>query len=170
MKRSVLALVILFLFASVFSIDAYSQQQGNRMGKMQNRPQYRMQNRAQIWEQLKLTDQQKDKIAELRVNHQKKMIDLKAGLQKAKLDMKDLKLKGDINRKDVLAGVEKTNKIRDEIAMETANHLMDVYEVLTPEQKKIWKDHAPFMNKGMHRPMGQCMGMGMRMHRGGMNW
>ncbi len=116
--------------------------------------------RFDMLKKLNLTDQQKQKIADLRIDFQKKMVDLKAGLQKSKLDLKELRIKGNLNRNDVIASVEKINKNRDDIALAVANHLMDVYEVLTPEQQKIWQKNAPMMmNEGMHR------GYGMMQHK-----
>ncbi|HED05757.1 MAG TPA: hypothetical protein ENI61_03630 [Ignavibacteria bacterium] len=164
MKRSLVALIIFFLFASVFTIDSYSQRMPNRPVRMKNHSFFMKQNKERIWKRLNLTKQQEVKMALLKINFQKEMIDLRAALLKEGLNMRDLKIKGEINRKNVISGVEKMNKFRDEMALEKANHLMDVYYVLTPKQQKIWNKYSLFHQEKMHRPMhGRKMGKRMRM-------
>ena len=87
-------------------------------------------------EKLKLTDQQESKIESLRSEHMKKMIDLKAELEKNMIDLKSIREKDNFTRADVISGVEKGNKIKNDMALAKANHLMDIWETLTPEQKK----------------------------------
>ncbi len=105
--------------------------------------------RAEMIKKLNLTDQQKQKIADLKVTFEKNMVDLRADLQKNKLDLKGLKVKGDLNRSDVIAAVEKINKSKNAISLAVTNHMLDVYEVLTPEQQKIWKESRFDMMGGM---------------------
>ncbi len=164
MKRSVAAVVIALLF-SVFTFPVLAQQgmgMGNGMQKRDGSGMgYGNQHfRNQMMTKLNLTDQQKDKISELKITHQKNMIDLKAQLQKDILGLKELRSKDDFNRNDVLSSVEKVNKSRDAIAVERANHMMDVYQILTPDQQKVWKQNAPMFNE---KTGNKCSGM--RMHR-----
>ncbi len=144
MKKITLAMVLILAFG--FTAISYSQPAGTpaKPGKrmmMMNRM-----HKMDIFKKLNLTDQQKDKIRDLRNDFQKKMIDLKANLQKSRLDLKDLRQQSKLNRSDVIAAVEKINKDRDAISLAVANHMLDIYEVLTPEQQKIWKDNAPKFN------------------------
>jgi Spy/CpxP family protein refolding chaperone len=90
---------------------------------------------------LHLTDQQISKIKELRSEHMKKMIDLKADLKKTMIDLNELRNKDNFTRQDVISGVEKMNKIKNDITLAKANHRMDVWELLTPDQKKIAKNN-----------------------------
>lgn len=113
-------------------------------------------------EKLKLTEQQQSKIETLKSEHLKKMVDLKADLEKNHIEMRDLQSKGNYSRSDFLAMVDKISKTRDQIAKEMANHRMDVYEQLTPEQKKIFNE----MPMGMGREGDGPRGKGM--HRKGM--
>jgi len=121
-------------------------------------------------DKLNLTDQQKDKIGTLRTEHQKKMIDLKASLEKNKIDLREMEMKNSYNRNDYLAAVEKISQTKGQIGKEMANHRMDVYEQLNPDQKKIFNER-PFgkrdgkgfrgkgpNGKGMHMGMGEGMG------------
>ena len=100
---------------------------------------------------LKLTDDQVSKIKDLSSIHMKKMVDLRADLKKSMIDLKDIRKKDSFTRQDVIAGVEKTNKIKNDIALATANHLMDIWEILTPEQQKIVKENPQlFMGARKH--------------------
>jgi Spy/CpxP family protein refolding chaperone len=106
-----------------------------------------------IAEKLHLTDQQKDKIESLRGDQMKKMIDLKADLKKAMIDLKEVRNKVNFTRADVLDQVGKLNKIKNDMAISKANHLMDIWEILTPDQQKIAKDNPQwFMGRG-HKGM-----------------
>lgn len=107
-----------------------------------------------IKDKLKLTDQQVSKIKDLRTEQMKKMIDLKADLKKSMIDLKEIRMKDNFTRQDIIAGVEKMNKIKNDMALAVANHRMDVWEILTPEQKKIAKDNPKlFGGEWKHRRM-----------------
>jgi Spy/CpxP family protein refolding chaperone len=109
-------------------------------------------------EKLKLTDQQVSKIEGLRAEHMKKMIDLKAELQKSMIDLKSIREKDNFTRADVISGVEKSNKIKNDMALAKANHLFDIWETLTPEQKKLVKDNPQWLMGGRHPMMHKRMG------------
>jgi Spy/CpxP family protein refolding chaperone len=91
-----------------------------------------------MFEKLNLTADQKDKIQQLQIEHQKAMVDLRADIKKNRLDMKELMLKGDVSRADVLNIVKEINADRDKIATARANHMMDIYELLNEQQRKIF--------------------------------
>lgn len=116
-----------------------------------------------IAEKLHLTADQTDKIKSLQGDHMKKMIDLKGNLEKAMVDLKGIKDKPNFTRNDVLDQVGKLNKVRDEMALAKANHLLDIWDLLTPDQQKIAKDNPqwfmPKHGKGM-------MGGDRKNHRG----
>jgi Spy/CpxP family protein refolding chaperone len=119
-------------------------------------------------EKLHLTDQQVSKIESLRSEHMKKMIDLKGELKKNMIDQKSIREKDNFTREDIIAGVEKANKIRDNMALAKANHRMDVWETLTPEQKKLVKENPQWLmgerHPMMHRRFGDMKHP--RMHKG----
>ena len=104
-------------------------------------------------EKLHLTDQQVTKIESLRSEHMKKMIDMKGDLKKIMIDQKSIRNKESFTREDIIAGVEKANKIKNEIALANANHRMDIWETLTPEQKKIVKDNPQWLMGDRHHMM-----------------
>ena len=110
--------------------------------------------KGRMFDKLNLTDEQKTKIEDLRIQHQKAMIDLRADMQKKRLAVKEIMLKGNYSRSDYLNLVNDLNSARNMVAASMANHRMDVYELLTDQQKKIF-DQMPMM--GGHRSCGGMM-------------
>lgn len=154
MKSRIIPVMFVFMFAAIFAVNIYAQ--APKGGKDKKAPMMR----ERIFEKLNLTDAQKDQISKLKTDFQKKMIDMKSNLQKDMVDLKALRSKDDVTRNEVIASVEKVNKAKNEIALALANHLMDVREILTPEQRKIAKDFLPGMMEGMrkHKMMEKCCG------------
>ena len=108
-------------------------------------------------DKLNLTEGQQNAIEKLHFNHQNEMIDLRADLEKKKLELKELKMNGNYSRSDFINKVKAINDVKSQIAIARANHHMDVYELLTDEQKKIFNDemddfHGP-RNNMKERPM-----------------
>jgi len=154
MKKSIISIFMIFGLTIFISGIGYSQQMNRQNNVRPMRQRTEMTGKMNLMKKLNLTDQQKQKFAEMKITFEKKMVDLKADLQKNKLDMKALRVSGDINRSNIIAAVKKINQSKDAISLAFANHMMDMYEVLTPEQQKIWKDNAPqFWNMRKHRGM-----------------
>lgn len=119
--------------------------------------------RGRMMEKLNLTDEQKDKVEQLRIEHQKAMIDLRADMQKKNLALKELTSKGNYSRADYLNLVNDISSARNKIEAARANHRMDIYSLLDDQQKKIF-DKMPMMGgKGFERMgmMGRHCPMGM---------
>lgn len=138
MRKSFFNIIFLGILLSLSISSVYAQ------------PMKRQNIRQNIYSKLNLTDEQQDKIEQLRINHQKKMVDLRADLEKSQLELKDLMIKGNYSRTDYLKIVQNIQKKREVMSTERANHQMDIYEILTPEQKEIWNDyHGNFDGFGM---------------------
>lgn len=144
--KFLLALVTIFAL-SLFT-DSFAQMERMKMRE-------RMRDR--IEEKLNLTDSQKAKIEELRVNHQKKMIDLKANLEKKEVELRALRNSDKLNRGDLMKLTKEINEIKNSMAVEMANHHMDIYELLDNNQKQLWREMRP--------RLGMKDGKGFRMHR-----
>ena len=169
MKKSIIALFVILSF--IFSVSGITKAQNNNAPNLKNPKPFNnggmmmkgsgwnhqtyfhngMKNRIDFLKKLNLTDEQKEKIAALKIDFQKKMVDLRADLQKNKLDLKELRLKGNLNRDAVISAVEKINKSKDAISVATANHMLDVYQVLTPEQQKTVREHFFSQMDGRHQ-------------------
>ncbi len=152
MKTQIFSLVLILAIIGLYSGTAYSQK------KPAPRKEFF---KHQMLDKLKLTDEQKSKIEDARLSHQNQMIDLKANLEKKELALKQLRVKGNLDRNSVIAAVKDINQAKNDIAIARANNLMDIYDILTPEQRQTLKENiGMFSEFGGHR-----MG-GMRGHEG----
>jgi Spy/CpxP family protein refolding chaperone len=131
MKRT-FVLSMLLLLVILFSVDTSAQFRKFKRG-----------NHNMMIEKLNLTAEQKTKVDDLKIIHQKEMIDLKSELAKTRLDLKELKSKTDIKRNEVLNLVEKINGIKNKMSIARVNHRMDIYELLDDNQREIWRDTKP---------------------------
>ncbi len=147
MKSNTVPVILTILLAVIFTANISAQPP---KGEINKKPHHKMM-RERIFDKLNLTDAQKKQIGNLKADFEKKMIDLKANLQKDMVDLKALQNKDNVTRSEVIGAVEKVNKAKNEIALAVANHLMDVREILTPEQRKTAKDLLPGMMEGMRR-------------------
>ena len=113
---------------------------------------------------LNLTDEQKAKMQDLRLAHQKEVIPLRSELQKQVASLK-LEITADkFNESKVKSMQGEISKLRSELAMKMVLHQRAVRDLLTTEQKKKFDEHI--LSAGPMGP-GRMMGGGM-MGRGGM--
>ncbi|MCX6142656.1 MAG: Spy/CpxP family protein refolding chaperone [Ignavibacteriales bacterium] len=128
---------------------------------------------------LKLTDEQRTKIQDLRLAQQKEMISLRADLQKLHANMK-LEITADkFNESKVKSIQGEISKVMNEMASKMILHQRAVRDLLTPEQKKQFDERilsggvmgnrggmrggmmGPGRGKGMHQGMPGMGGDGM---------
>ncbi len=176
MKRMTAVLLILTLLLSVL---AFAQQEPQKAptppaGKMEKMKmmQGMMQRKGAPGGMMgfqKLTDEQKTKMQDLRLGHQKEMIPLRADLQKLHASMK-LEITADkFNESKVKSIQGEISKVMNEIASKTILHQRAVRDLLTPEQRKQFD--ARILAGGMmgngKGARGGMMGPGRMMQRGG---
>lgn len=128
MKKTLIS-ALSVLFIVILFTDANSQIRR----EMRDRTPY-------LHEKLNLTPDQESKLDELRDKHQAEMIDLRAELDKARLENQKVRRAEKLNRSEVLNQTKKMNEIKNKMAEVRANHFMDVQNILTDEQRKIWND------------------------------
>jgi len=158
LKKLIITGVLTIAFIMAAAVNFYPQKADQSRGERFH---------GQMYQKLNLTDEQKDKIDQLRIEHQKAMVDLRADMQKQRLAMKELMQKGNYTRADYLNMINQMNAARDKIATAMANHRMDVYELLNDQQKKIFNEH-PMMGGRDRDGRGMFDGQGpMGMDRGG---
>ena len=162
-------LLVLTLFLAVLAFAQQEPQKApappagkmGKMGKMQGMMQGMMQGKGGPGAMMgfqKLTDEQRTKMQDLRLAHQKEMIPLRSDLQKLQANMK-LEITADkFNESKVKSVQGEISKVMNEIASKTILHQRAVRDLLTPEQRKQFD--ARILSGGM-------MGNGGDM-RGGM--
>ena len=104
-------------------------------------------------EDLKLTDQQMDKMADLRFEHQKAMISKRAALKEANLELREIMRKAEVDKKAALAMQDKISSLKAEIARTNLEHRLQMRDVLTKDQLQTWlkMQGRHGMHKGMRR-------------------
>mgnify|MGYP001170004927 CR=1 FL=1 len=176
MKRITFLLLLLTLFLCVF---VYAQQEpakapappAGKMGKMGMMPGM-MQGQGgpgAMMGMLKLTAEQRTKMQDLRLAHQKEIIPLRADLQKLHSSMKLEMIADKFNEGKVKSIQADISKAMNEIASKTILHMRTVRDLLTPEQRKQFD--ARILSGGMmgnqDGNQGGMMRPGKMMRRGG---
>jgi Spy/CpxP family protein refolding chaperone len=113
---------------------------------------------------LNLNDDQKTKMQDLRLAHQKEIMPLRSELQKEEVGLKLEIIADKFNESKVKSIQNEISRLRSDLAMKMVLHQRAVRDLLNPDQKKKFDEHI--LSAG---PMGagQMMGGGM-MGRGGM--
>jgi Spy/CpxP family protein refolding chaperone len=150
MRKAYIVGILAILFIAFISAQ-FSYGQMDRRG-LQRGNHFKM-----MKEKLNLTDTQSEAIEELHFSHKREMIDLKADIERKKLDMKELLSKGNYTREDYLLKIKAISDSKEKMALAKANHRMDVYDLLTEEQRKTFDE--------MKGHMGNCKQFGRMKYR-----
>ena len=135
-RKNLICIVTIFVAFIVFSQFSFAQM-GTNMGMNKHHKDF---SPRMMLDKLNLTEDQQAAVEKLHFNHQNEMIDLRANLEKKKLELKELKMNGNYSRSDFINKVKAINDVKSQIAIAKANHHMDIYELLTDEQKKMFND------------------------------
>ena len=120
MKRKILYAVIgVFVIGMIGSVSA-EDHRGNRRGMAV----------------LELTDEQKEKMSDLRSAYQKAMIDLRAAHAKARIDLGAIRNEDNPSASDIQAKVNAVTAAQGKIMAHEIQHNIDMRNVLTDEQKE----------------------------------
>ena len=153
MKRGILILAALSLMLPIGAMA----QPGQRM----HRPQMRMHQR--FLERLGLSDQQKEQVRKLSIEHQKAQTEMMAKIRIARLDLREMLLDDKPDRSAIDRKISGISEMQNQAKLNTVHHLFAVYDLLTPEQQKKVKDLMTGMGMGMQGegPGGGDQWMGM---------
>ena len=120
MKRKIIYAVIgVFVIGMIGSVNA-EDHRANRRGMAA----------------LELTDEQKEKMSDLRSAHQKAMVDLRAAHAKARIDLGEIRKEDNPSASDIQAKVDAVTAAQGKIMAREIQHSMDVRNLLTAEQKE----------------------------------
>ena len=141
MRKLNLSIVAAIIFIALISTQF-------NYGQMERRGMNRGDHYKIMKEKLNLTDSQNEAVEELHFSHKREMIDLKAEIEKKKLDMRELVSNVNYTREDYLDKVKAISDAKEIIALAKANHRMDVYDLLTEEQRKTFNEIKCCQGKG----------------------
>lgn len=146
MKKQMINIIAIALVALLPLGSLFAQPQGKGQGKFPGRQ--------KMLQELNLTQDQKDQIAKLRLDHQKQMVDYRSGIAKTRLEIKDLFLNKNVEEGKVLDLTKKVSDMQADMKASRVKHWFQVYNLLNDQQKETFRKHAPML--------GENMGMGMR--------
>ena len=86
-----------------------------------------------------LTDEQRDKIQDIKNDYAKKNIDIRAEVEKMELDFHDMMIADNPSEKGLLNLVEKIGDLKTEIKKNQIKMTFDIRDLLTEEQREMMK-------------------------------
>ena len=95
-----------------------------------------------VREMLNLSEETADKIEKLREEHRKNQIALRAKLDAARVEFHSLMRKDSPDEQLAMAKQKEMSAIRGELQAAGLAHRFAVGKLLTPEQRKIWRERA----------------------------
>ncbi|MDQ7051351.1 MAG: Spy/CpxP family protein refolding chaperone [candidate division KSB1 bacterium] len=113
---------------------------------------------------LQLTDEQKAKMADLRLELQKEIAPLRAKLVALRTDLKLLLIEDNPNMRKIEARQSEISQVQEQISLARVRHQVKVRQMLTPEQRKkfdVFILSGKKGKRGMHKHAGRP---GPRMH------
>jgi len=149
--KKVFVVLVVFSLAGIFSSSLLAQKRDFRPCNQKGFNQGRWIN------QLDLTDEQQETIADLRYEHQMQVVELRSKLQQNRLKLDKLFDDDNIDESEVMSIVDDNNNIHDQLAKSRMEMRIKVNSLLTPEQKAELKDRPGFgmgLGQGFHQGRG----------------
>ncbi len=100
---------------------------------------------------LGLTDEQVDKIGKINNEYRKKLLKIREDLEPKRNKLHNLLTEDNINLKDVRSLLEELSKFELEIRMLRINQVLDIENILTPDQKKQLRNSMRRMMGNVYR-------------------
>jgi protein CpxP len=171
MKRFSLSLIAGCAAIVLMSSLAMAQPRGGMKQRAEGEPR-----RQPLWEELGLTDQQKEQIRQVLLDTRKKNIEVKARQKLARIELHELMAADTPDQGKINAKITELSKFHETLMRNRIESHLAVQKVLTPEQRKKAKELRPFMRErrggfrhfqgggpGMMRGDGFGLGPGMDM-------
>ena len=101
-----------------------------------------------------LTEDQKEQIKEMRINHMKEVIPLKNELNEKEAHLQTISTGDNVDLNEVYVTIDEVGKIRIDLAKKRAAFRQDVRKILTEDQRVIFDMHAAHKRDKhmMHKP------------------
>jgi Spy/CpxP family protein refolding chaperone len=112
-------------------------------------------------EQLNLTDEQKNRLADIRDRHERTVIPIQGELRLASLDLRKLMRADRPDSRAINAQIDKLAGLRASMQKSRVAGMLEARAVLTPAQQKLLREHrGAMMGRGMGGPGRHRMQMG----------
>ena len=109
-----------------------------------------------------LTPEQMDKMDAMRVSHMKTVLPIRTDIQVAEIELDALWRADKLDSKKIVAKVNEIGGLRQKLELAMVNHRIDVYNLMTPDQRKAMREMHMGRGRGMMRGQGRGMGRGMK--------
>lgn len=103
--------------------------------------------RQPLWEQLGLSQQQKDQIRQVMLDARKKNIDVEAKQKLARIELHELMAADTPDQSKINAKISELSKLHETLMRNRIESHLAVQKVLTPEQRKKAKELRPMMRE-----------------------
>ncbi|MDH3268639.1 MAG: Spy/CpxP family protein refolding chaperone [Ignavibacteria bacterium] len=141
----------LLVFATILTALLISGNLFSQEYRQENRVRDGMKNKDRIQEKLNLSDEQTDKIEELKLNHKNEMIGLVAEIEKKEVELEQLKSSINFSREAYLNKINEIISEKNKLEITKANHQMDIYQLLDDNQKQEWNKMTRIMHERKHK-------------------
>jgi len=91
-------------------------------------------------ERLKLSDQQKKQVEQMRIEMEKQMVDVRSRVQKAALDLRQLQSAENLDKAAMEKKIGEIAQLRGQMASMRLNHWFEVNKLLNADQQKVWRE------------------------------
>jgi len=106
-----------------------------------------------IMGKLNLTDEQKAKVESFRLDFQKRQIAVRSKIQTARIELQQILSSDKLDKSAIEKKLNEISKLEVEQKMNFINHWEQINQILTPEQKTIWKNTLKFFDSPMKKNM-----------------
>lgn len=158
-KKTMIVVAMLLISVMIFA----QPQKPNRDNMPQERPQNDMQMEGRPFMEIMetLTETQRDKIHDIRMDYEKKNIDIRAAADKLELELQDLMRDDNPSEKNIINMIKKISEKRTELKINEVKMGFDIMDQLTDKQKEMIKGMPmhhffgprPMMKKMMNHKM-----------------
>ena len=151
MKKTILSIIIISLFASVTIIAQRYNAKGPRL--------------EQIKEHLNLNDDQEKQFNDLHFDHAQQVVDMRADIQKNRLAIKEMMTNNEVDEAKLRELSTANNEIRGKIHSSKVDMWLNIYKMLNKDQQEIWTKHFAAMGDGREGKHGKRFNKGWN-HKG----
>ncbi|MGQ9707753.1 MAG: Spy/CpxP family protein refolding chaperone [bacterium] len=106
------------------------------------------------WDIPNLSDVQREQILALRIKHLKEVLPMESDIRIKQLELKALWQEEKFDAKQIVAKVKEIGELQTKLELARVNHRIEIYKILTPEQKKMFRPgigHGWNMRQRMNR-------------------
>jgi protein CpxP len=139
MKRLLTSLVAVLFVGALIATPLVAQAPDNQAQDPQEEPMFGPGHGhgQRMMDDLNLTTEQKEKLHDAMIAHQKEMIPLRADLKVARIELREM-IRSNQSKSAIDAKVEAIGKLRTQIEKARVDNQLAMRSILTPEQLKKW--------------------------------